>query len=62
VERFLLNTKENAAKHPAMLALIFAALAQGLQNGVYDKCGGKWVAGAMQAETWKGDMYSMSFL
>lgn len=58
IERFLSKTHENAVKHPAMLALIFAALAQGLQNGVYDKSGGQWVAGAMEAEAWKGDMYS----
>ena len=59
VERFLDKEHENAVKHPAMLALIFAALAQGLQNGVYDKSGGEWVEGAMEAESWKGDMYSM---
>ncbi|KAI9815597.1 MAG: hypothetical protein M1832_005458 [Thelocarpon impressellum] len=57
VERFLENSHDNAVRHPAMLALIFAALAQGLQNGVYDKSGGRWVAGAMEAEAWKGDMY-----
>jgi hypothetical protein len=33
-----------------MLALIFAAPAQGLQNGVFDRYGGQWVAGAMEEE------------
>lgn len=42
-----------------MLALLFATLAQGLQDGVYDRNGGKWVAGSVEAETKKGDIYSM---
>ena len=62
VDRFLANAEENAFKHPDMLALIFAALAQGLQSGVYDKCGGNWVEGAMEAEAWKGDLYSTMLL
>lgn len=58
IERFLADPESNAFKHPDMLALIFGALAQGLQNGVYDKSGGQWVEGAMEAEAWKGDLYS----
>ncbi|KAK5140897.1 hypothetical protein LTR04_002807, partial [Oleoguttula sp. CCFEE 6159] len=57
VERFLDDAEKNAFAHPDMLALIFAALAEGLQNGVYDKNGGKWVEGAMQTEADRGDMY-----
>ncbi|KAI9796182.1 MAG: hypothetical protein M1833_006433, partial [Piccolia ochrophora] len=57
IERFLADKEGNAFKHPDMLALIFAALAQGLQNGVYDKFGGQWVEGGMAAEGWKGDLY-----
>ncbi|KAI9800511.1 MAG: hypothetical protein M1825_004059 [Sarcosagium campestre] len=57
IERFLSDREGNSFKHPDMLALIFAALAQGLQNGVYDKCGGEWVKGGMAAEAWKGDLY-----
>ncbi|TKA51261.1 hypothetical protein B0A49_12617, partial [Cryomyces minteri] len=57
VERFLDDAEKNAFAHPDMLALIFAALAEGLQNGVYDKSGGKWVEGAMQNEADRGDMY-----
>ncbi|KAI9708288.1 MAG: hypothetical protein M1812_008046 [Candelaria pacifica] len=57
IERFLADAEGNAFKYPDMLALIFAALAQGLQNGVYDRCGQQWLAGAMEAEALKGDVY-----
>ena len=59
IDRFLADAENNAFRHPDMLALIFAALAQGLQNGVYDQSGGEWIAGAMEAEAWKGDLYGM---
>lgn len=59
VKRYLYNREHNAFVHPDMLALLFATLAQGLQNGVYDRYGGKWVKGAMAAELSKGDVYSM---
>ena len=42
-----------------MLALLFATLAQGLQDGIYDRNAGKWVAGSVETETKKGDIYSM---
>lgn len=58
VKRFLSNAEHNAFVHPDMLAIIFATLAQGLQNGVYDRYGGQWVAGAMEEELRKGDVYS----
>jgi hypothetical protein len=58
IDRFLANAEDNAFRHPDMLALIFAALALGLQNGVYDRSGGEWVEGAMEREAWKGDLYS----
>ena len=60
VKRYLANKKSNAASSPDMLALLFATLAQGLQNGVYDRYGGQWVEGAMAAELSKGDIYSTS--
>ena len=41
-----------------MLALLFATLAQGLQDGVFDKFGGKWVVGSVEQESKKGDVYS----
>ncbi|KAL8727538.1 MAG: hypothetical protein Q9181_005675 [Wetmoreana brouardii] len=50
VQRFLRNVKENSEQHPDMLALLFATLAQGIQNGVYDKYGGAWHAGTMELE------------
>lgn len=62
VRRFLENVEHNAALHPDMLALLFATLAQGLQDGVYDKDGGKWIAGSVEAESKKGDVYSESCL
>lgn len=58
VRRFLDNIEHNAAIHPEMLALLFATLAQGLQHGIYDKYGEKWVPGTVDAESKKGDVYS----
>ena len=60
IERFLSNAESNAFKNPDALALLFAALAQGCQNGVYDRCGGEWVKGAMDEESRKGDVFSKS--
>lgn len=60
VRRFLDNIDHNAAVHPNMLALLFATLAQGLQDGVYDRNGEKWIAGSVEAESQKGDVYSRS--
>ncbi|KAI4165965.1 MAG: hypothetical protein LQ342_000396 [Letrouitia transgressa] len=57
VQRFLSNRKQNAEQHPDMLALLFATLAQGLQNGVYDKFGGDWHAGAVVSESRLGDAF-----
>lgn len=58
VRRFLENIDHNAALHPDMLALLFATLAQGLQYGVYDRYGERWLAGAVEAESKKSDVYS----
>ena len=58
VRRFLENVEHNASLHPDMLALLFATLAQGLQYGVYDMYGERWVAGAVETETKKSDVYS----
>ena len=60
IDRFLAEPEANAFRHPDMLALIFACIGLGQQNGIYDKCGGQWLAGAMEAEAWKGDLYSES--
>ena len=60
VRRFVESLEHNAAVYPDMLALLFAALAQGLQIGVYDKFGEKWVAGNVESESKKGDVYSES--
>ncbi|KAL8766151.1 MAG: hypothetical protein Q9209_006991 [Squamulea sp. 1 TL-2023] len=57
VQRFLSNVKENSEQHPDMLALLFATLAQGIQNGVYDKYGGAWHAGVMETECRVGNAF-----
>ncbi|KAL8913238.1 MAG: hypothetical protein Q9171_001885 [Xanthocarpia ochracea] len=57
VQRFLSNVKENAEQHPDMLALLFATLAQGIQNGVYDKYGGAWHGGVMETECRMGNAF-----
>ncbi|KAI9821096.1 MAG: hypothetical protein M1827_003830 [Pycnora praestabilis] len=57
IRLFLSNKEENAFRHPDMLAMIFAGMAQGLQNGVYDLYGREWVAGAMDAEAHKGRIF-----
>lgn len=59
VQKFLENIEHNAALHPDALALLFTTLALGLQDGVFDRCGEKWVAGSVEAESKKGDVYSM---
>ncbi|KAL9123878.1 MAG: hypothetical protein Q9217_006735 [Psora testacea] len=57
VRRFIVGLEHNAALYPDMLALLFATLAQGLQDGVYDKFGEKWTAGNVEVESKKGDVY-----
>lgn len=58
VQRFLDDVEHNAAARPNTLALLFATLAQGLQDGIYDRNGQKWVSGAVESELAKGDVYS----
>ncbi len=58
IRRFLSNVEHNAAVHLDMLALVFCTLAQGIQNGVYDKYGERWVAGAVETESKKGNVWS----
>ena len=62
VRKFLQNLEHNAALYPDYLALLFATLALGLHDGVFDKLGEKWAAGSMEAESKKGDVYSGFFL
>ena len=59
VRQFLDHIDHNAALHPDMLALLFTTLALGLQDGVYDRCGETWVAGSVESEAKKGEVYSM---
>ena len=58
VRRFLSDVEHNTTVHLDMLALLFCALAQGLQNGVYDKYGQRWIAGAVEKDLPQGDTYS----
>lgn len=57
IKRFLENVKHHSVTNPDMLALIFATMAQGLQNGIYDRCGERWLAGAVEAESQRGDVF-----
>ncbi|KAF2110985.1 fungal-specific transcription factor domain-containing protein [Lophiotrema nucula] len=57
VERFLEDPNKNAQTHPDLLGLLFAALAIGSQQSVWDRSGEKWVAGAMDTELHKGDVF-----
>ena len=62
VERFLDDAERNASHFPDMLALIFATLATGLQMGEYDRSGGEWVPGAVEAITKRSDAFSKDLL
>lgn len=47
VERFLADRVNNTNKAPDMLALIFAALAVGIQRGVFERFSDRWYKGTM---------------
>lgn len=57
IKRFLANIEHHAVTNPDMFALVFATMAQGLQSGIYDRCGERWIAGAVDAETQRGDVF-----
>ena len=61
IRRFLENIEHHAVTNPDMFALVFATMAQGLQNGIYDRCGERWIAGAVDAESRRGDVFGMLF-
>lgn len=60
VERFLTDFERNAVAYPDMLALVFAALATGLQTGSYERNGNQWSAGSVSAVSTKGDLFGKS--
>ena len=60
IRKFLVNVEQNATSRPDYLALLFATLALGLHDGVFDKLGEKWAPGSMESETRKGDIYGSS--
>jgi len=57
VERFMADFAYNAENYPDMLALMFAALATGVQRGIHERSGSQWVAGAVEQERLKGDVF-----
>jgi hypothetical protein len=57
VERFLADRKNNAEKAPDMLGLIFAALAVGMQIGVFDQNGCQWHQPSMAISHSKGEAW-----
>ena len=57
VQRFLSNIEHNSQVQPDMLALLFAALAQGVQCGTYDRCGSSWIPGAMGKVVYRGNYF-----
>ena len=58
IDRFLEDPEHNATGSPDMLALLFAMIATGLQVGQYDRSGGEWVAGDVEASLLESDVYS----
>ena len=57
VQQFLDNIEHNSQVEPDMLALLFAALALGVQCGMYDRCGGSWIPGAIGEVVYKGNYF-----
>lgn len=57
VERFLANLEQCAELRPDVLALLFAAIAQGVFYGALDRHEGM-ASGAMSAEIQKGSVFS----
>ena len=55
LDQFLADSERNAILRPDLLSLLFAMLAQGIQHGVYYRCNGRWVAGAMERDLLKSD-------
>lgn len=60
IKRFLANVEHHAVTNSDMFALLFATMAQGLQNGIYDRCGERWIAGAVDVESQRGDVFGRS--
>jgi hypothetical protein len=60
VERFLADRKNNAARAPDMLGLIFAALAVGTQIGVYDRNNRQWLEASMAESHSKSEVWRKS--
>ena len=59
VKQFLYDVNHGLQTDPDRLALLLATLAQGLQNGVYDRCGQTWIAGEVERSYQQGNIWSM---
>jgi hypothetical protein len=57
LEHFHADRKNNAEKAPDMLGLIFAALAVGMQIGVFDQNGCQWHQPSMAISHSKGEAW-----
>lgn len=57
VERFLSDAEADALKAPDVLGLIFATLAAGMQMGVHDRGGSRWMQGAMEVSHQGSECY-----
>ena len=62
VKRFLYDVDHGFQIDPNMLALLLATLAQGLQNGVYDRCGQTWITGEVEKSYQQGDIWGMALV
>lgn len=60
VERFMEDKKSNAMKAPDMLALLFATLAVGVQIGVFDRNGRRWLGAPMDKAHRDSECYRRS--
>ena len=61
VDAFLSDVRGQTHAPPDRLALLFAALAQGVRQGIYDRCGSQWIASMVTSEATKGEAFSTYF-
>lgn len=59
---FLANIEHPALPRPDFLAVLFAALALGIQHGLHDCCGGHWNPRIIESEAQRTDVFGPSRL
>lgn len=57
VRRFLDDKILNAERHPDILALLFAAVAKGMQIGQYERSGNRWLRQDLRMMRSHGDAF-----